>query len=87
MLSAPAGITQHTTISVINELHGTPETGAHLLEFDTVHGRWARQIDHDSSSITVDGQQIAYSNVSTPAEMDLRGVDIVIDATRCLSHP
>ncbi len=75
------------TISVINELHGTPETGAHLLEFDTVHGRWARQIDHDSSSITVDGQQIAYSNVSTPAEMDLRGVDIVIDATGAYRTP
>ena len=75
------------TINVINELHGTPETGAHLLEFDTVHGRWARQIDHDSSSITVDGQQIAYSNVSTPAEMDLRGVDIVIDATGAYRTP
>ena len=33
------------TISVINELHGTAETGAHLLEFDTVHGRWDRQIE------------------------------------------
>ncbi len=24
----------------VNELLGTSETAAHLLEFDTVHGRW-----------------------------------------------
>ena len=64
-----------------------PETGAHLLEFDTVHGRWDRQISFDPSSITVDGQQVAYSNVSTPAEMDLSGVDIVIDATGAYRTP
>ena len=40
-----------------------------------------------SASITVDGQQVAYSNVSTPAEMDLSGVDIVIDATGAYRTP
>lgn len=74
-------------ITRINELHGKPETGAHLLEFDTVHGRWDRDICHDNSSITVGGERIAYSNVATPAEMDLDGVDIVIDSTGAYRTP
>ena len=28
----------------INELHGDTETAAHLLTFDSVHGRWARDV-------------------------------------------
>ena len=24
----------------VNEVSGGPKTGAHLLEFDSVHGRW-----------------------------------------------
>ena len=74
-------------ITRINELLGSPETGAHLLEFDTVHGRWDHGICHDNSSITVGGERIAYSNVATPAEMDLDGVDIVIDSTGAYRTP
>ena len=29
----------------INEVAGGPETGAHLLTFDSVHGRWNRQVE------------------------------------------
>ncbi|MEJ2023301.1 MAG: glyceraldehyde 3-phosphate dehydrogenase NAD-binding domain-containing protein, partial [Maritimibacter sp.] len=28
-------------IVLLNDPVGTPESHAHLLEFDTVHGRWA----------------------------------------------
>ena len=74
-------------ITRINELHGGPETAAHLLEFDTVHGRWTHDISHDSSSITIDGKQLAYSNAPEPAQMDLAGVDMVIDATGAYRSP
>ena len=75
------------TITRINELHGGPETAAHLLEYDTVHGRWDHNISHDSNSITVDGQQISYSNAASPADMDLTDVDIVIDSTGAFRTP
>lgn len=75
------------TITRINELHGGPETAAHLLEYDTVHGRWDHKISHDDNSITVDGQQISYSNATSPADMDLTGVDIVIDSTGAFRTP
>lgn len=68
-------------ITRINELHGGAETAAHLLEFDTVHGRWQHDISHNNSGITVDGKSIQYSTAPTPGEMDLSGVDIVIDST------
>ena len=29
----------------INEIKGGPKTAAHLLEFDSVHGRWRRPIE------------------------------------------
>ncbi len=74
-------------ITSINELHGTAETSAHLLEFDTVHGRWDRQISHDQSSISVENEKIAFSNAPTPAEMNLEGVDIVIDSTGAYRSP
>ena len=75
------------TITRVNELHGGPETAAHLLEYDTVHGRWDHNISHDDNSITVDGQQISYSNATSPADMDLTDVDIVIDSTGAFRTP
>lgn len=74
-------------ITHINELYGGPETAAHLLEFDTVHGRWDRNISHDANSISIGNQQVTYGNARTPAEMDLSGVDIVIDATGAYRTP
>jgi len=74
-------------IIAINEIGGTAETGAHLLEFDTVHGRWDRQISHDSSSITVENKTIAYTHARNPSEMNLDGVDIVIDSTGAYRTP
>lgn len=74
-------------ITHVNELRGGPETAAHLLEFDSVHGRWQHDISHDDSGITVDGQRMGYSNAPNPAAMDLSGVDIVIDATGAYRTP
>jgi glyceraldehyde 3-phosphate dehydrogenase len=28
----------------VNELHGDAETAAHLLTFDSVHGRWSHDV-------------------------------------------
>ncbi len=68
-------------ITHINELHGTAETAAHLLEFDTVHGRWGHDISYGKDHLTVDGKHITYSSATTPGAVNLAGVDIVIDST------
>ena len=76
-------------ITHINELNGGPETSAHLLEYDTVHGRWDREISSDADNIYIDGQRIQHSSVASPAEMHLKNIDIdiVIDATGAFRTP
>ncbi|MGA0251970.1 MAG: glyceraldehyde 3-phosphate dehydrogenase NAD-binding domain-containing protein, partial [bacterium] len=51
------GVQPHE-ISLLNDAVGDPELHAHLLEFDTVHGRWPAQISFDSDSIRVDDRKI-----------------------------
>ena len=53
----------------INEPHGDAETLAHLLEFDSVHGRWDQDISWQSSGLLVSGKHISLSSCSTPAEI------------------
>ena len=67
----------------INEPHGDPEVLAHLLEFDSVHGRWDRDISWQSSYLQVSGKNLSISAYSTPAEIpwSAAGVDIVIEAS------
>ena len=46
------------SVAFINDKNGDPDLFAHLLEFDTVHGRWDRNISNDSVSLTVNNQKI-----------------------------
>ena len=43
------------TLVHVNEHKGGIEAAAHLLEFDTVHGRYPGTIDQNSESLTIDG--------------------------------
>ncbi len=67
----------------INEIKGGAECAAHLLEFDSVHGRWAREITQDGNSLSIDGERLSFSEFDQPGEVpwDELGVDIVIEAT------
>ena len=65
----------------INEIAGDSACMAHLLEFDSVHGRWDHAIETDGDTIIVDGKSIRYSNHKTPAEGDWLDIDLVIDCT------
>jgi glyceraldehyde 3-phosphate dehydrogenase len=67
----------------VNEIGGPAETSAHLLEFDSVHGRWQHVIRAESNSLIVDGKVIGYSSVKEPGAVAWRsaGVDIVLEAT------
>lgn len=68
----------------VNEVKGGAATTAHLLEFDSVHGRWHAKFDSDGqSSIQVDGNRIGFSEAAAPGEVpwgDL-GCDIVLECT------
>ena len=67
----------------LNEVSGGAETTAHLLEFDSVHGRWRADIQYGESSITVDGRRMSFSSSEQPASVDwgAYGCDMVLECT------
>ncbi|QDV67560.1 Glyceraldehyde-3-phosphate dehydrogenase 3 [Rosistilla carotiformis] len=67
----------------VNEVKGGAVAAAHLLEFDTVHGRWGGEIDSSDDAIHVDGKRVGFSSYSTPGEVPWRdmGVDIVVESS------
>ncbi|UWQ09653.1 ArsJ-associated glyceraldehyde-3-phosphate dehydrogenase [Aliiroseovarius crassostreae] len=68
-------------IAFLNDAVGDPEMHAHLLEFDTVHGRWPAVFSHDADSITIDGTRLPVTCTRNLEELPLNGVDVVIDCT------
>jgi glyceraldehyde 3-phosphate dehydrogenase len=67
----------------VNERRGGVGVAAHLLEFDTVHGRYPGEVGVDGGRLEIDGQPITFSERSTPGEIEWAdlGVDVVIEAT------
>lgn len=70
-------------IAHINEISGDAAAMAHLLEFDSVHGRWDHEISADGDAMIVDGVTITCSRKKTPGEVDWAGmgIDLVIDCS------
>ena len=68
-------------IAWINDAVGDPEMHAHLLEFDTVHGRWDAAFSHDADSVTINGTRLPFIGARAIADLPLEGVDVVIDCT------
>ena len=67
----------------INEVSGGPGTAAHLLEFDSVHGRYPGVVESNGNALSIDGQRVTFSDERYPGaiEWDRHGVDIVIEAS------
>ena len=67
----------------INELKGGTETAAHLLEFDSVHGRWPHAVHSDASNIYIYEQTISFSDHATPAAVpwDSYEIDVVLECS------
>ena len=68
-------------IAFINDAVGDTEMHAHLLEFDSIHGRWPAVFAFDKESITIDGARIPVTNSRNLEELPLNDVDVVIDCT------
>jgi glyceraldehyde 3-phosphate dehydrogenase len=68
-------------IAWINDAVGDAAMHAHLLEFDTVHGRWGAAITHDTQSVTIDGIGLPFIGTRDLSALPLDGVDVVIDCT------
>lgn len=67
----------------INDISATPESAAHLLVFDSVHGEWDKDVSSEDKAIIIDGEKVGLTSnraiEETPwGELD---VDIVVDCT------
>jgi glyceraldehyde 3-phosphate dehydrogenase len=78
---AEAGRTDIEVVA-INDL-GPVETNAHLLRFDSVHGRFPGEVAVDGEFLVVNGKRIKVTAVRNPAELPHRdlGVDIALECT------
>lgn len=69
-------------IVAINDL-GTPENLAYLLKYDTVYGRYEKEISHKNSALIIDGKEIKVLQEKEPSNLPWKdlGVDIVVEST------
>lgn len=67
----------------VNEVKGGAETAAHLLEFDSVHGRWSRSIAGRADTLTVEGRDLKFTSDPKPGEVpwEESGADIVLECS------
>jgi glyceraldehyde 3-phosphate dehydrogenase len=68
-------------IAFINDAIGDPAMHAHLLEFDSVHGRWPAVFEADDRSVSIDGLRIPVTSTRNLEELPLDRVDVMIDCT------
>lgn len=69
-------------VVALNDL-GPVETNAHLLRYDSVHGRFPGDVKVRGDHISVDGQDMKVTAIRNPAELPHRelGVDLALECT------
>lgn len=67
----------------LNEIGGDGKVSAHLLYFDSVHGRWNREVSGEADKITIGGKSISHSSQKDYTAVPWRdlGVDIVLESS------
>ena len=71
----------------INEIKGGAIAAAHLLKFDSVHGRWSPEVTADGDKIIIEDSHqkkvLSFSESPTPGEVpwDDLGVEIVLECS------
>ncbi|HGS4449783.1 TPA: ArsJ-associated glyceraldehyde-3-phosphate dehydrogenase [Vibrio cholerae] len=65
----------------INDVAGDAATLAHLLEFDSVQGRWHHAVSSDADAVLINGKRIRATQEKAIDAVDWSGCDVVIEAT------
>ena len=67
----------------VNEVKGGAAVAAHLLEFDSVHGRWDRKISASDNAMDIGGRRVGFSEHPEPAAVPWRdmSVEIVLECS------
>ena len=73
----------------VNDPGGDAVTAAHLLEFDSVHGRWDRGIQATADGFSVEGSTLTWSQQRdiTAVPWKDQGVEMVLEASGKIKTP
>ncbi|MBP7799607.1 MAG: type I glyceraldehyde-3-phosphate dehydrogenase [Thermoanaerobaculaceae bacterium] len=69
-------------IVAINDITDAP-TLAHLLKYDSVHGRWGRDVKANAEGIEIGGTTVKVTAIPDPTKLPWKelGIDLVIEST------
>ena len=62
----------------VNEPFADAATAAHLLEFDTVHGRYAGSVSVVEGQLKIDGTTVGFSSFGAPGDVPWQSADVDI---------
>ncbi|WP_222908169.1 ArsJ-associated glyceraldehyde-3-phosphate dehydrogenase [Pseudomonas sp. DNDY-54] len=65
----------------INDPAGDAATHAHLLNFDSVHGRWQHEAGSDGDCVVIDGKRVQVTANKAIADTNWSDCDLVIEAS------
>jgi glyceraldehyde 3-phosphate dehydrogenase len=67
----------------LNEIGGDGTTSAHLLYFDSLHGRWNREVRGEKDKLIIDGKTVTHSSQKDFTAVPWRdlGIDIVLESS------
>ena len=85
--SGPNGYNKNFEIVAINDL-GSPQTNAHLLQFDSVHGRFNGQVEHDDHHLYINQDKIHLYQLKDPSQLPWKAlnIDLVLECTGLFTH-
>lgn len=69
-------------VVALNDL-GSLEVMAHLLQFDSVYGRWNHEVSLTGSTLMVDGKAVRFLSEKEPEKLPWKelGIDVVLEST------
>ena len=73
----------------VNDCGGDAQTAAHLLAFDSVHGRWQQAVQGNTRGFFVGSQGVSYTRESNPTSVPWReaGVEMVLECSGKFKTP
>lgn len=80
-------ILEHRAEVVAVNNHADARTLAHLLMYDSVHGKYPGEIRHAGGAVLVDGREIPVLSAEDPADLPWKalGVEVAVESTGCFN--
>lgn len=72
---------EEVEIVQINDPAADAATYAHLLNFDSVHGRWQHEAQSEGETMVIDGARVPVTQNKAIGDTDWSGCDVVIEAS------